>query len=49
MKAEIRHRIRPTFGHDKVEIVTDDDCKIIIEDGKCYVVRKEALKKKIKP
>lgn len=39
---EIRHRIRPTYGKDKVEIVTDDDCEIVIENGKCFVVRKQS-------
>lgn len=42
MKAEIRHRIRPTYGKDKVEIVTDEDCEIVIENGKCFVVRKQS-------
>lgn len=42
MDAEIRHRIRPTFGKDKVEIVTDVDCEIVIENGKCFVVRKQS-------
>ena len=40
MEAEIRHRIRPTYGKDKVEIVTDEDCEIVIENGKCFIVRK---------
>ena len=38
----IRHRIRPTYGKDKVEIVTDEDCEIVIENGKCFVVRKQS-------
>lgn len=42
MEAEIRHRIRPTYGKDKVEIVTDDDCEIVIENNKCFVVRKQS-------
>jgi hypothetical protein len=42
MEAEIRHRIRPTYGKDKVEIVTDEDCEIVIENGKCFVVRKQS-------
>lgn len=40
MEAEIIHRIRPTYGKDKVEIVTDEDCEIVIENGKCFIVRK---------
>lgn len=42
MEAEITHRIRPTYGKDKVEIVTDDDCEIVIEYNKCFVVRKQS-------
>ena len=41
IEAEIRHRIRPTYGKNKVEIVTDDDCEIVIENNKCFVVRKQ--------
>lgn len=40
MEAEVRHRIRPTYGKDKVEIVTDDDCEFINDNGRCFVVRK---------
>jgi hypothetical protein len=40
--AEIRHRIRLTYGTDKVEIVTDEDCEIVIEDNKCFIVRKQS-------
>ena len=42
MEAEIIHKIRPTYGKDKVEIVTDDDCEIVIENNKCFVVRKQS-------
>lgn len=40
MKAEIIQRIRPTYGKDRVEIVTDADCEIITENGRCFIVRK---------
>ena len=40
MKAEVRQRIRPTFGNDRIEIVTDADCEIVVDNGKCFVVRK---------
>lgn len=41
MKAEIIERVRPTFGHDRIEIVTDKDCEIVTEEGRCFVQRRK--------
>lgn len=40
MKWIIREKIILPAGMDKMEIVTADNCKIIKEDDKFYIVRK---------
>ena len=40
METNIKQKVGMNFIHNKMELIPDNDCEIVHEDGKWYVVRK---------